>query len=288
MALALRCPVCHAALPVLPLCAACGFVAGEAADIPVLLRDAPAIEAAIAAAREAGREAWYEAPQADQFTGPYRHHMAKRRVYLDAALRRHPPRGGDGPVVALDLGCGDGEHLAWLGCWADEVSGSDYNGLRLGRARRRAPDANLLLADVTNHAAADESVDLVFFNHVIEHVPDDLAALHEVRRMLRPGGICILGTPNEGAAWWRLAYRLQPAVRAASDHVHFYTARSLADRARAADLVVREVEHIGWGPPHWTLDAMIRGSKRVDDMFERVGRRLALRQASSLYLVLGR
>jgi SAM-dependent methyltransferase len=288
MALAIRCPKCHARLPALPSCATCGFVAGDADGIPVLVRDTSKIEAAIAEARAAGREAWYEAPQADQWTGPYRHHVAKRRAYLDAALRRHVPRRGGGrPIVALDLGCGDGEHLRWLGTWAGDVTGSDYNALRLVRAHRRAPNADLMLSDVTNHAAADASVDLAFFNHVIEHVPNDLAALGEVRRMLRPGGICILGTPNEGAAWWRLAYRLQPAVREATDHVHFYTAEPLAEKARAAGLVVREVEHIGWGAPHWTLDSKIRGSKRVDDALERVGRRFALRQASSLYLVLG-
>lgn len=284
MALALRCPVCHAPLPQLPRCRPCGFEAGDAAGVPVLLSDPEAVARAIASARDAGRGAWYEAPQADQWTGPYRHHLAKRRAYLDDALSRFASRGGQ----ALDLGCGDGEHLPWLAGWADHVAGSDYNAVRLARARQRAPDADLILADVTNHAGADECADLIFFNHVIEHVPDDLTALREVRRLLRPGGICLLGTPNEGAAWWRMAYRLQPSSRAATDHVHFYTADELARRCRAAGLTVREVEHIGWGLPHWTLDALVRGRRRVDDAFERIGRRLAPGQASSLYLVLSR
>lgn len=284
----LRCPVCHAPLPALPRCAACGFTAGEFDGIPVLLSDPAAVEAAIASAREAGREAWYEAPQADQWTGPHRHHVAKRRAYLDDALARHlPARRDDGPRVALDLGCGDGEHLEWLARWADRVAGSDYNALRLARAARRAPEAQLMLADVTNHPGADASADLVFFHHVIEHVPDDGAALREVRRLLRPGGICVLGTPNEGAALSRLAYRLQPKVRAATDHVHFYTADVLVERCLTAGLTVHEVHHIGWGLPHWTLDSMVRGSKVVDDTLERVGRRLWPRQATSLYLVLG-
>jgi SAM-dependent methyltransferase len=286
-ALGLRCPACHAPLPVLPCCGACGFTAGDASGVPVLVADRERIEVAIETARTSGRRAWYEAPQTDQWRGPYRHHLAKRRVYLDAALRRHAPRRGERPIVALDLGCGDGEHLPWLRGWADAVAGSDYNPLRLARAAVHAPEAFLLLADVTNHPGADRSVDLMFFNHVLEHVPDDIAALREVRRMLRPDGVCVLGAPNEGAALWRLAYRLQPSARAASDHVHFYTADALAGRCRAAGLTVREVEHIGWGVPHWKLDAMIRGHKAVDDALERVGRRLWPRQATSLYLILG-
>jgi ubiquinone/menaquinone biosynthesis C-methylase UbiE len=190
--------------------------------------------------------------------------------------------------VALDLGCGDGEHLPWLARWAEQVTGSDYNALRVARARQRAPDADLMVADVTDHPAADESADLIFFNHVIEHVPDDVAALREVARLLAPGGVCVLGTPNEGAATSRLAYRLQPSSRRSTDHVHFYTADVLVQRCRAAGLEVREVEHIGWGLPPWTLDAMVRGSKRVDDALERAGRRFWPRQATSLYLILSR
>ena len=64
--------------------------------------------------------------------------------------------------------------------------------------------------------------DVVFLNHVLEHVPDDEGALRSVRRVLRPGGLLILGVPNEGCGWWQLAYRLQPKSRAQSDHVHFY------------------------------------------------------------------
>lgn len=287
MTLALRCPACHRSLEEPPRCAWCGYEAGDAGGIPVLLRDPDAVQEEIAAARQAGREAWYEAPQAPQWAGPYRHHLAKRRAYLDGALSRHvPPRNGT--LMALDLGCGDGEHLEWLGGWANEVVGSDYNLVRLKRAAQRAPSTMLLVADVTNHPAADESVDIVFFNHVIEHIPDDLAALREVRRLLRPGGICVLGTPNEGAAFSRLAYRLQPSVRAATDHVHFYTADALIERCLVTGLSVREVKHIGWGVPHWRIDAAVRGSKLIDDALEAVGRRLWPRQATSLYLILAR
>ena len=40
-----------------------------------------------------------------------------------------------------------------------------------------------------------ESFDLVIANHVLEHVADDLSALVEIRRVLKPGGYAILQTP---------------------------------------------------------------------------------------------
>ena len=48
---------------------------------------------------------------------------------------------------------------------------------------------------------------------------------------------------------------------------------------------LKKVKHIGWGPPHWGLDARIRGYKWVDDAFELFGRIFFPRQASSLYVL---
>ena len=41
----------------------------------------------------------------------------------------------------------------------------------------------------------DSQLDFVIANHVLEHVHDDVKALHEIRRVLRPGGCAILQTP---------------------------------------------------------------------------------------------
>ena len=41
-----------------------------------------------------------------------------------------------------------------------------------------------------------ESIDLAVSTHVIEHVPNDLQAINELYRVLKPGGCAILNTPN--------------------------------------------------------------------------------------------
>jgi ubiquinone/menaquinone biosynthesis C-methylase UbiE len=41
----------------------------------------------------------------------------------------------------------------------------------------------------------DASFDVVFASHVLEHIDDDLAAINEVKRILKPGGIAILPVP---------------------------------------------------------------------------------------------
>lgn len=56
-----------------------------------------------------------------------------------------------------------------------------------------APDVERI--DLLAIPCAAERFDLVIANHVLEHVADDLAAVREIRRVLRPGGHAILQTP---------------------------------------------------------------------------------------------
>lgn len=65
----------------------------------------------------------------------------------------------------------------------------------------RYETADLAMNGVDHHVDlqrlpfGDESYDVVFASHVLEHIPDDRAAIAEIRRILRPGGIAILPVP---------------------------------------------------------------------------------------------
>lgn len=50
-------------------------------------------------------------------------------------------------------------------------------------------------ADLTDLPFSDQAYDCVFASHVLEHIKDDGAALSEIRRILKPGGIAILPVP---------------------------------------------------------------------------------------------
>lgn len=282
-----RCPSCHASLgQELPgevqKCAVCGHVVDVLSGVPILLRDRPAIEESINAAKQE-RRSWYEEPHAGQWQGPYRHHLKKRRAYIESTLRKYAQSDG---LVGLDLGCGDGGNYVWLKDKVGRLYGSDYNLTRAVRAKKHTSERRIYLADVLDYPVTDDAFDLIFFNHVLEHIPDDVTALSEVHRILKPNGTVILGVPNEGAWLWQLAYRLQPQSRRTTDHVQFYTLGSLAEKCIDAGFTVKESKRIGWGIPHWSLDARLRGRKWVDDAFEIVGRTLIPSQATSIYLVL--
>lgn len=288
-----RCPACHtplseAALSELSRCPRCALTIETINGIPLLVRDRQLIEETIVDARRQGRQAWFSDPQIGQWVGPYRHHVKKRKQWVEGVLAAWAARHGSEAIVGLDLGCGDGSNLQWLRSHFSHLYGSDYNLLRLLRAAKLGFDARLFMADICDYPVEADCFDVIFLNHVLEHIPDDAAALREVKRILKPEGLLILGVPNEGAAFWRLAYRLQPRTRATSDHVHYYTADSVAAKCEASGLTVEKVHPIGWGVPHWTLDAVIRRFKWVDDGLEKLGRRFFQGQATSLYLLLSK
>ena len=50
-------------------------------------------------------------------------------------------------------------------------------------------------ADMCDLPVPDQSVDLIYASHVLEHVPDDRKAIAELARILKPGGMAILPVP---------------------------------------------------------------------------------------------
>lgn len=94
-----------------------------------------------------------------------------------------------------------------------------------------------LVLDLQRLDLPDACLDVVLCSHVLEHVPDDAAALRELRRVLRPGGWGVLQTPVQGQHTVEEQPGDDPVLRLTrfgqADHVRLY-GRDYADRLRAA------------------------------------------------------
>ena len=94
----------------------------------------------------------------------------------------------------LVVGCGSGREAAVLADMLEaRTTGidlvEDFDTLAAARADLRRGDA-------TSLDFADASFDFIYSYHALEHIPDHLQALREMRRVLRPGGGFCIGTPN--------------------------------------------------------------------------------------------
>jgi SAM-dependent methyltransferase len=106
--------------------------------------------------------------------------------------RRHGAAGGR----ALEVGCGLGHLLGWL---TDRyrVYGTDINEWAIGQARQIVPQGKFdLLSAEDLRVYPNDYFQVVIAKHVVEHLQDPLRSIMEMSRVLAPGGILVLATPN--------------------------------------------------------------------------------------------
>ncbi len=102
---------------------------------------------------------------------------------------------------------------------------------------------------------ADNSVDLFMCSHILEHVPNDRAAMRELFRILKPGGCGIIMVPLiEGVEDTQEDPAINtPELRwknyAQDDHLRLYGTRDLVDRLKAAGFQVRALDRAHFGAP---------------------------------------
>jgi 2-polyprenyl-3-methyl-5-hydroxy-6-metoxy-1,4-benzoquinol methylase len=109
-----------------------------------------------------------------------------------AGLARRYGRAGS---RALEIGSGLG-HL--IGQLEDtfETHGMDVNHWAVARSRPEAKQTQLYTSDAQNLPFTSASFGVVLIKHIVEHLPDPARAIRELGRVLEPGGILILATPN--------------------------------------------------------------------------------------------
>jgi SAM-dependent methyltransferase len=143
--------------------------------------------------------------------------MAKAGSWL--SKRRHagtidaPP----GKKLVLHVGCGPPDHTSLH----ESFRGPDWHEVRLDVDPGVKPDVVASITDMS--PVADASVDAVWSHHNIEHVfsHEVPLAMGEFLRVLRPGGVALIATPDlQGVAEVIAAGRLEaPLYRAQAGEI---------------------------------------------------------------------
>jgi len=147
------------------------------------------------------------------------------RVEQAAVMALLPATAGR---AVLDLGCGTGRYLSMFED-ARRAVGVDSSPQMLAEARRHAPWADCIRADVRSLPVDDSSFDVVVCGLCLGHVDSLEVPMAEVARVLAPGGKAVWSCFHPFGAWagWQ---RTLPDGR----HAVAWTAHSYADHFAAA------------------------------------------------------
>ena len=113
----------------------------------------------------------------------------------------------------LEIGCSTGYLTRYFLGRTEQMFGLDMNAPALRHAKRRHPHVSLACADLEHLPFADSSFDAIVMLEVIEHTRSDVAAIAELRRVLKIGGTLILSTPHAGLFAFLDPYNLRKAMQ---------------------------------------------------------------------------
>jgi SAM-dependent methyltransferase len=170
----------------------------------------------------------------------------------------------------LDLGCGFGRHafeaarrgasVVALDAGTDEVLGVAATFAAMVEAGELSTDslhATVVQGDALKLPFPDATFDRVICSEVLEHIPEDVAAMGELTRVLRPGGTMAITVPRFGPELlnWALSdeYHNVPG-----GHIRIYRRSVLEDRLTSTGMVVSGHHYAhGLHSPYWWLKCVV-------------------------------
>jgi SAM-dependent methyltransferase len=152
--------------------------------------------------------------------------------------RLHPKRG-----KLVEIGSSYGFQLDAFRKQGWDVLGvdPDRGGCRHATHKLGLPTIASTLEDAN---LPDCFADVVVMLHVIEHLPDPLATLREIHRVLKSGGHLVLETPRYDTLMYKLLGRRERSL-GCDGHIFFYTTDTLRRTYEAAGFELVQLDYVG-------------------------------------------
>jgi SAM-dependent methyltransferase len=142
-------------------------------------------------------------------------------------------------VSVLDVGCGQGSFLQELQSEFPNIKpyGIDISSSGVELARKRVPGGRFWVLDITDKFL-DEKCDLVVCSEVLEHIPNDVSALQNLRKM--SGKYLLVSTPQGRMRQFETQV----------GHVRNYAPGELVNKVESSGYSVLSV--VEWGFPFYS------------------------------------
>lgn len=144
------------------------------------------------------------------------------------------------PKWVVDFGCGAGVFCRDLMKAGVSPIGMEYDYDKALIARRNL-NVPFFTGDITQLPLKDGSIPVALVRDVLEHLDNDVQALLELKRCLRPGGILLITVPNRN---WRFFYKFGKMRSEDHGHLRLYDKIEFVKRLRDFNFVVEKAEHL--------------------------------------------
>ncbi len=153
-------------------------------------------------------------------------------------------------MVFLDIGSGSGSDLLYaLEKGASHVYGAekDQNAIAISHDRMKDYAGKYTIFECDLEKAKidipDNSVDIINFSNVLEHLHNREGILAELQRVLKPDGRLYISIPNTNTPWkkWQRAHGIDS--RDDEDHKIEYSEETLQEELEAASLMIATPLH---------------------------------------------
>jgi SAM-dependent methyltransferase len=185
----------------------------------------------------------------------------------------------------LDVGCGGGRHafefyrrganVVALDMNAEDLAGvaTMFGAMALEGEAPAGATANVVKGDALRLPFADATFDIVLAAEILEHIPDDEAAMAELFRVVRPGGTVAVTVPR----WLpeRVCWALSDAYhQVEGGHVRIYGRSELIGKLQSTGLRFTASHHAhALHSPYWWLKCAV-GVDRDDALLAQAYHRL--------------
>jgi SAM-dependent methyltransferase len=162
--------------------------------------------------------------------------------------------------LLMDIGCSSGYTIRLLRTRMPDATiiGADYVLGPLEKLGRTLPDLPLLQLDLAHCPLPTDSFDGVVLLNVLEHIEDDTAAIRQVRRILKPGGVAVIEVPAGPELYDIYDKQLM--------HFRRYRMAEISRSVRGAGLEILDRSHLGFFlyPPFWLVKKRNRKHMSAD------------------------
>lgn len=167
----------------------------------------------------------------------------------------------------LDVGAGIGGSVPLI-AECKEFVGTDISEVAMSQARQtygHKPNFRFVAMDAMDLKFEDNYFDIVIAREIIEHLPEPQKALKEAFRVLCPGGLLVVTSPNRDSLHLRVNRMLgHRDFMCSSDHVRELTYREATDILTAEGFLIKKTGGV-FLQPYWGIPGIDEHVRRFTD-----------------------